>query len=147
MISTIFVPGAQKYAFDSAAPNSQTMILGLSEEKRLLVERELVRLDRDETERFQRLDHRRPIGDIAAVGEAPADEDPRRRVDRGGVLAHVGEDAREGLAALGMGVLAGEAGEPVAGDRVLEKNRSRPDLADEAMGNVEPRDQGPLPGP
>ena len=40
---------------------------GLSEQKRLFVEPELVRLDRDKTEGFERLDHRRPIGDVSAV--------------------------------------------------------------------------------
>ena len=41
--------------------------LGLREEKRLLVELELVRLDGDETEGFERLYHRRAIGDVSAV--------------------------------------------------------------------------------
>src|ERR1700722_11769848 len=41
--------------------------LPLSEQKRLFVERELVRLDRDETEGFERLDHRSAIGDVSAV--------------------------------------------------------------------------------
>src|ERR1700733_8249724 len=53
--------------------------LRLSEQKRLFVELELVRLDRDEIERFERLDHRRPIGEVSAVRGAAANEHPRRR--------------------------------------------------------------------
>src|SRR3984885_3781695 len=41
--------------------------LRLSKQKRLFVEPELVRLDRDKTEGFERLDHCRPIPDISAV--------------------------------------------------------------------------------
>ena len=41
--------------------------LRLSEEKRLFVELELVRLDRNKTEAFERLDHRRTIGEVSAV--------------------------------------------------------------------------------
>src|ERR1700733_10773563 len=41
--------------------------LRLSEQKRLFVELELVWLDRDEIEGFERLDHRRPIGKVPAV--------------------------------------------------------------------------------
>src|SRR6202522_2137381 len=41
--------------------------LRLSEEERLFVEPELVRLDRDKTKGFERLDHRRAIGDVSAV--------------------------------------------------------------------------------
>ena len=67
MISTIFVCGGQKYAFDKRGAELADDDLGLSEQKRLFVELELVRLDRDETEGFERLDHRRPIGDVSAV--------------------------------------------------------------------------------
>ena len=41
--------------------------LRLSEQKALFVEPELVRLDRNKTEGFERLDHRRAIGDVSAV--------------------------------------------------------------------------------
>src|ERR1700727_3345560 len=41
--------------------------LSLSEQKRLFVELELVGLDRDETQGFERFDHSRAIGEVSAV--------------------------------------------------------------------------------
>src|ERR1700722_7511121 len=44
-----------------------------------------------------------------------------------------------------MRVLAVEAREPVRGDRMFEKDRPWPNLSDEALRDLEPGDQSPLP--
>ena len=67
MISTIFVSGGQQSAFDRAATELAHDDFGLGDEKRLFVKTEFVRLDRIKTEGFERLDHRRAIGDVSAV--------------------------------------------------------------------------------
>jgi len=63
------------------------------------------------------------------------------------MLSHIGENAPERFAALRMRVLTAETVEPVRGDRMFEKDRPRPDLADNTLRDVEPRDQSPLPRP
>ena len=67
MISTIFVSGGQNYRVRHRRPELADDDLGLREDQRLLVERELVGLDRHEAKWLQRLDHRGAIGDVAAV--------------------------------------------------------------------------------
>ena len=119
----------------------------LGEEQRLFVETELIRLDCNKAEGFERFDHRRPIGEVSAVRRAAANEHPRRRAHRGRMLAYIGQNARKSFPALGMRILAAEAGESVRRDRVLEKDRSRPDLSDEALRDLKPGDQSSLPWP
>jgi hypothetical protein len=106
--------------------------VGLREQQNLLVELEFFRLDSDETQGLQRLDHRRPIGEVAAVGEAAADQHALGRARRRRLHSHILQNPPEGLAMLGMSVLAADAAEPVADDRMFEKDGPRPDLADEA---------------
>ena len=70
-----------------------------------------------------------------------------RRAHRRRMLSHVGENARECFLALGMRILTAETGEPVGSDRMFEKDGPRPDLSDEALRDLKPGDQSPLPWP
>src|SRR5271166_3456022 len=79
--------------------------LRLRPEKNLLVEWQLLWLNRGEAEGFQRLDHLGPVDDVAAVGRAAADEDAGGHAPRGGAPSHILEDPTQGLAMLRMSVL------------------------------------------
>ena len=121
--------------------------LGLGEDQNLLVERQLFRLDGDEAERLQGLDHLRAVGRCCGCWRGRGR--PRRAwasPRTAPPCARWRGFAAKACLCCGWAFWLLDAAMAVADDGVLQKDRPRPDFANEPGGDVEPRDQRPLPG-